>query len=145
MKEGMTRRSFFGLLSIAISSFALLSPSSIFAFMAKEKWIVMGKADDFPVGKVVVNEKEKIFVFRNEAGFFAMSGKCTHFGCLVARGDKGIYDCPCHKSKYDELGRVVKGPAKNDLEWYQVKVENGKVFVNVKGVIEAPKAVPIVT
>ncbi len=41
-------------------------------------------------------------------------GICTHLGCVPNRTDKG-WSCPCHGSIYDNSGRVVRGPAPNNL------------------------------
>ena len=44
-------------------------------------------------------------------------GVCTHLGCIpVANsGDTEGWTCPCHGSKYDGSGRVVRGPAPKNL------------------------------
>lgn len=42
-------------------------------------------------------------------------GICTHLGCVPNRTEDG-WSCPCHGSMYDNSGRVVRGPAPNNLE-----------------------------
>lgn len=42
-------------------------------------------------------------------------GLCTHLGCVPTRRENG-WLCPCHGSQYDNSGRVVRGPAPNNLE-----------------------------
>lgn len=42
---------------------------------------------------------------------------CTHLGCIpkiVQEEGKG-FSCPCHGSTYDDLGRVLSGPANKNL------------------------------
>jgi len=41
-------------------------------------------------------------------------GLCTHLGCVPNRTQEG-WSCPCHGSLYDNSGRVVRGPAPNNL------------------------------
>lgn len=41
-------------------------------------------------------------------------GICTHLGCVPNRTEDG-WSCPCHGSIYDNSGRVVRGPAPNNL------------------------------
>ena len=42
-------------------------------------------------------------------------GICTHLGCVPTREGYGWF-CPCHGSRYDNSGRVLKGPAPRNLE-----------------------------
>lgn len=42
-------------------------------------------------------------------------GICTHLGCVPTRKPWGWF-CPCHGSRYDNSGRVLKGPAPRNLD-----------------------------
>ncbi len=46
-----------------------------------------------------------------------MVGICTHLGCIpqFTEGSFTGYLCPCHGSEYDTAGRVVRGPAPENL------------------------------
>ena len=46
---------------------------------------------------------------------------CQHLGCTVAASPTG-YDCPCHGSKYDDMGNVTHGPAQIALFWFGVNL-----------------------
>jgi isorenieratene synthase len=122
-------------MTAAVAALAALGPFRLIARGA-EKWVPVGKVDDFLVGEVTRIEDEKLFVFRTEEGFSALSGKCTHAGCFVDRIDDGTFECPCHGATYDEAGAVTKGPAKKDLVRRPVKEENGEILVDVKGELE---------
>lgn len=42
-------------------------------------------------------------------------GVCTHMGCVPNKEGPG-WTCHCHGSQYDDSGRVVRGPAPQNLE-----------------------------
>ena len=69
-------------------------------------------------GAVLREGVKKIATYRDEQGnVHAFSAVCPHLGCVV-RWDtcEKTWDCPCHGSRFDALGRVVNGPAISDLE-----------------------------
>jgi glycine/D-amino acid oxidase-like deaminating enzyme/nitrite reductase/ring-hydroxylating ferredoxin subunit len=60
----------------------------------------------------------KIAVYRDESGrVHERSATCPHLGCIVHwNGAEKTWDCPCHGSRFDPLGKVINGPANVDLE-----------------------------
>lgn len=42
-------------------------------------------------------------------------GICTHLGCVPGPKEEG-WVCPCHGSRYDLSGRILRGPAPRNLE-----------------------------
>lgn len=81
--------------------------------------IKLGRLDDFAEGDSQWIPEARAFVFRDEVGVFAISGICTHLGCIVSLTPSG-FDCPCHGSRFDSLGEVTKGPAPSALPWLQI-------------------------
>src|SRR5829696_5155469 len=61
---------------------------------------------------------EKVAAYRDQDGrLHAVSGRCTHLGCLVAwNAAEHTWDCPCHGSRYTYDGQVIQGPAVGHLE-----------------------------
>lgn len=59
---------------------------------------------------------------------YGLSAVCTHLGCTVAwNSAERRFDCPCHGSRYDDLGRVIRGPAQRSLELVTVVVKRDRV------------------
>ena len=84
-------------------------------------WLAEGAAvDAIPPnsGAVVRRGLRKLAVFRDDTGVLhARSARCTHLGGCVRWNDaEKTWDCPCHGARYDRFGRVVHGPANDDLE-----------------------------
>jgi nucleotide-binding universal stress UspA family protein len=73
-------------------------------------------------GALVVVGKKKIAAFRDESGeLVTLSPKCKHLGCTVGWNHRAkTWDCPCHGSRYDADGRVIRGPAQRDLDRVEV-------------------------
>ncbi len=74
-------------------------------------------------GKVVRVEGRRVAVYRDtENGLHAVSGVCTHMGCLVKFNDlEKTWDCPCHGSRFDVSGDILDGPATKKLEKLEVR------------------------
>ena len=45
------------------------------------------------------------------------AANCTHLGCIPTKVEEGVagWACPCHGSVFDLAGRVIKGPAAENL------------------------------
>lgn len=69
-------------------------------------------------GNVIVDGLHRIAVHRDAQGdLHACSAVCPHLGCLVAWNQgEATWDCPCHGSRFDAIGRVLNGPANRDLD-----------------------------
>ena len=60
---------------------------------------------------------KKLAVYRDEGGrLHRHSALCTHLQCVVQwNREEKTWDCPCHGSRFDPEGRVLMGPAVDDL------------------------------
>jgi glycine/D-amino acid oxidase-like deaminating enzyme/nitrite reductase/ring-hydroxylating ferredoxin subunit len=69
-------------------------------------------------GAVLREGVKKIAAFRDGAGtLHKFSAICPHLKCIVRwDGAEKTWDCPCHGSRFDSLGRVLNGPSITDLE-----------------------------
>jgi glycine/D-amino acid oxidase-like deaminating enzyme/nitrite reductase/ring-hydroxylating ferredoxin subunit len=68
-------------------------------------------------GAVIRRGLQKHAVYKDEQGQCTeMSAICPHLGCVVDWNDtEKTWDCPCHGSRFNALGKVVNGPANTDL------------------------------
>lgn len=74
-------------------------------------------------------------IYRSPSGeYFATDGLCTHEHTLLADGlvMGHIIECPKHNGQFDyRTGAVLRAPVRQDLRTYPVKVEQGRVFVDL--------------
>ena len=79
--------------------------------------------------------RQNILIAHAEEQYFALLNDCPHLGCLLHRGKLEGYEltCPCHDWKFDiRTGEFIT--TRNYHPHYPVKVEQGKIFVNLGGV-----------
>jgi Rieske Fe-S protein len=68
-------------------------------------------------GAVIQVGGTKVAAYRDDEDVLhAVSPVCTHFRCIVHwNSAEKTWDCPCHGSRFDYDGRVIRGPAVRDL------------------------------
>lgn len=84
--------------------------------------IKLGSVDLFQGVAVTPFVEDRLWVFSDGKGLYAISAVCTHLGCIVARQADGEFDCPCHGSRFDPQGKVIKGPAPKALLHLELSV-----------------------
>ncbi len=74
-------------------------------------------------GIIVKIDNEKLGAYRDgENKLHFVSAVCTHLKCVVKwNKDEKSWDCPCHGSRFNHLGKVINGPANTDLEYHVEK------------------------
>ena len=137
-----SRRDFFG--RLAWSGFGVFSLITLLAAVRSAFPRVLftppstfkaGFPNDYALGEV--NEKFKkefrVWLVRDEEGFYAIYAKCTHLGCTprwLAAENK--FKCPCHGSGYYKDGVNFEGPAPRPMDRVRItKAEDGQIVVDV--------------
>jgi nitrite reductase/ring-hydroxylating ferredoxin subunit len=80
--------------------------------------------------KLVRAGGKRIAVGRTDKGYVAFQDRCTHKGGPLSDGVMmcGRVQCPWHGSQFDvHTGEVKAGPAKQNIETYEVRTQHKKV------------------
>ncbi len=83
---------------------------------------------DYATGSITNVPEARAYVLRDAKGLYAVSAICTHLGCTVNHND-AEFDCPCHGSRYNNGGFVLKGPAKLPLDRLELSLSADGVVV----------------
>lgn len=82
--------------------------------------------------KKVTIEGEEIALYNIGGEFFATHNICTHAFASMADGfqEGDEIECPLHEGRFSiKTGKALCAPVSEDLKVYEVKVENGELFV----------------
>jgi Rieske Fe-S protein len=74
-----------------------------------------------------------MLVVRNDATTIsAFTATCTHQQCTINGFTEGVFQCPCHGSRFNpSSGSVVRGPASQGLRKFTATLANGVVSITV--------------
>jgi len=138
----VTRRSFLSLLGwawVAFTAASLGAVSTVLRFFFPNvtfepplKFKVgFPNEFDFGVDKRFQDE-HKVWIIRNETGFYALSTVCTHLGCTPNwLSVEQKFKCPCHGSGFYITGINFEGPAPRPLERFKVAfADDGQIEVD---------------
>lgn len=71
-------------------------------------------------------------VYRTETGLYATDGICTHQYAHLSKGFvmDDVIECPIHQGRFHiPSGKALSSPACVKLNVYEVRQENGRVFL----------------
>lgn len=83
-----------------------------------------------PMNGALVVPENRLAVVQTSGSFHALDLTCTHLGCTVLATPKG-FQCPCHGSRFDPEGRVLKGPAKDRLRPLRIESSGEMLLVTL--------------
>lgn len=74
-----------------------------------------------------------------EQGVVALYQKCPHLGCKVPFCETSKwFECPCHGSKYTQVGEKQAGPAPRGMDHFAMSISGGQLVVDTGDVILGP-------
>jgi menaquinol-cytochrome c reductase iron-sulfur subunit len=113
----------------------------------------VGTLDKFTDGGTFLEDK-RLFIFRQQNIFHAVSASCTHLGCTVKMvklnqpkkvrisgreiEEQVEFHCPCHGSKYYGDGTNYDGPAPRPLDYFALEMspDDGQLIVNMANKVD---------
>jgi cytochrome b6-f complex iron-sulfur subunit len=136
-EKPIKRRDFLG--KAAIGTFLFATAAACFGalrlivpkvFSEPPNYYKIGEPEGFPLGEVRVPTGKNVYVFHDENGYYAISAKCTHLGCIIKHTPDGFL-CPCHGSRFTLNGHVISGSASKTLDWYAMSLApDGQLVVD---------------
>ena len=98
-------------------------------------WSDAGAADAFPQGGSRMDlAGRSLALFRIGDDFYVIEDTCSHAFASLSEGELWDYDveCPLHGSEFDVRTGVPRNlPATQPVATYEVRIEQGRVMVNV--------------
>ena len=99
-------------------------------------FIKVATLDDVGEGEMyaIDVDGEPVCLTRVEGQIHAFTDNCTHISGPLNDGElEGcVVTCPWHGAQFDvRTGKVLRGPARQDLYTYPVKVEDNTIFISL--------------
>lgn len=98
----------------------------------KGSWVEVAQLDSFRTSKEVKVGRHVYTIYKLEDGVYCTQGSCSHEYSPLVEGIvmKDKVFCEKHGSRFNiKTGEVIDYPATQNLKTYEVKVEEGKVFI----------------
>jgi Rieske Fe-S protein len=126
--SSQSRRKFITTLALTCGALGLLWRYLTPPVLLRRQVLARVPKVDVPVDGALVLPRERVALLREGNSVYALGLVCTHLGCTVTVTSTGL-SCPCHGSRFDRQGRVLKGPADRPLSRLQVEEKNGMIEV----------------
>jgi naphthalene 1,2-dioxygenase system ferredoxin subunit len=103
------------------------------------EWVEAARVEDIPEDDGFCAEVggRRIALFRAEGEIYALDNSCPHTGdgqLSLGFLDGCVIECPLHQACFDiRTGKVLEGPATQDVRSYPVRVEAGAVLLRLEG------------
>lgn len=140
----LTKRAFLSLGLISGIGALYLSLRGLFSFLQQPA--SRAKPSRFPLtGWKELNQNPArtrflrgVWLIRDEQGWYGLTNICTHLGCQPAWDSKNeLLVCPCHGSRFNLKGEVLKGPAIRPLSRPYLWVKpNQEIWVDLQRTVD---------
>lgn len=71
-----------------------------------------------------------------ETGYLALFQKCPHLGCRVPEcKTSGLFECPCHGSKFTRFGEYVSGPSPRGLDRFASWIDQDELVIDTSTIV----------
>ena len=127
-KVSQSRRTFITTIALGIASAGMLWRYLTPRTAERRNLIVTTGRAAVPAEGALVYREEGVAIMREGETVYALGLVCTHLGCTVTVTDDGL-SCPCHGSRFDRQGRVLKGPADRPLPRMVIEERDGMIEV----------------
>jgi cytochrome b6-f complex iron-sulfur subunit len=88
----------------------------------------IGPVSNFPLGSRTVIQEIPAIILNSQDKISAISLVCTHLGCTVESKPEG-FSCPCHGSRFDLQGNVIRGPANKPLRQLRIEITANNTLI----------------
>ena len=137
--DNLTRRALLKVslgLSSALSLFGLIKFLGYQSAPVQPVRFTLKSPVEYAEGSVTGVPEARAYILRDAKGLYAISAVCTHLGCTVNKTGEN-YECPCHGSRFNNGGYVLKGPAQFPLDRLELSLsDDGKVVVDTSKKVE---------
>jgi len=99
-------------------------------------FIKVAQSDELEDGELMAVEVdgEPVCLAKVDGCIYAFTDNCTHISGPLNEGelDGEVLTCPWHGAQFNvKTGKVLRGPARQDIATYPVRVEDNAVFVSL--------------
>lgn len=99
-------------------------------------FIKVAELNDLDDGELMAVEvdDELVCLARVEDSVYAFTDNCTHISGPLDEGelDGEVLTCPWHGAQFNVCtGKVLRGPARQDIQTYPVRVEGNSILVSL--------------
>jgi naphthalene 1,2-dioxygenase system ferredoxin subunit len=99
-------------------------------------WVEVGEVDEIEDADAKCCEIAGNFIaiFNVGGKFYATSDICTHAHAHLSDGyiEGDVVECPLHQGRFHiPTGRAISAPVTEDVRTFPVRVEGGRIFVQI--------------